>query len=131
MLTENDIDLMNEWRSEMVALRRRPIDLIYFVKEYDDFTKELIKQTEDSRTVLSVVTELSSSTDASAERYMEGGIKYEQGDIWLSVEIGLVEDIADKIARIRHDGKDYKIIAMDKKGIGRRNRYEILGRLVA
>lgn len=131
MLTENDIDLMNEWRSEMVALRRRPIDLIYFVKEYDDFTKELIKQTEDSRTVLSVVTELSSSTGASAERYMEGGIKYEQGDIWLSVEIGLVEDIADKIARIRHDGKDYKIIAMDKKGIGRRNRYEILGRLVA
>lgn len=131
MLTENDIDLMNEWRSEMVALRRRPIDLIYFVKEYDDFTKELIKQIEDSRTVLSVVTELSSSTGAGAERFMEGGIKYEQGDIWLSVEIGLVEDIADKIARIRHDGKDYKIIAMDKKGIGRRNRYEILGRLVA
>ena len=131
MITKSDIDLMDSWRDEIITNRRRPIVLQYFEKVFDDITGEMIDEKEVNREVKSVVTELSSSTGAGADRYMQGGIKYEKGDIWFSVRIELVDDIADKLERVIHDGKEYEILAMDKKGIGRRNRYEMLGRLIA
>ena len=127
MLNEGDIELMSAWQDEIYTHRERPIDVIYYEELRDEFTGEVLDEITVTREVSAVVTEISSAAD----RYMENGIKYEQGDIWLSVKIELIADIADDIERIKHDGKDYEILAMDKKGIGRRNRYEILGRLIA
>ena len=74
---------------------------------------------------------MSSQTTAGAERYLTLGIQYEKGDIWLSIDLEEIEDIADIIERIAYDGKDHVILAMDKKGIGVRNRYEILARVAS
>lgn len=131
MITNGDIELMHEWRDEIITNRRRPVTLQYFEKVFDDITGELIEEKEVSREVKSVVTELSSATGAGADRYMENGIKYEKGDIWFSVKIELIDDIADRLERVIHDGKEYEILAIDKKGIGIRNRFELLGRLVS
>lgn len=131
MLTDADIEFMKESRNEIVAKRRRNIDVIYINTQTDPITGEPIGTEEVSREVLSVVTELSSATGAGADRYMAGGIKYEKGDIWFSVMIDDIEDIADKITQARHDGQYYEILAKDKKGIGIRNRYELLGRVIS
>ncbi|MEK3887256.1 hypothetical protein [Bacillus sp. FSL K6-3431] len=131
MLTDADLQLIYETRGEITALRQRPVTVVYLDGEYDEYTGELIGETRIEREVMAVVTELSSATGAGAERYMANGIKYEKGDIWLSVAIDLIEDIADKIERVEHDGKTHVILAIDKKGLGIRNRYEILGRVAS
>lgn len=131
MLTDTDLEFIKETRDEITAKRKRPIELIYVDVLRDDITGEIIGETEHVREVLSVVTEVSSKTGTGTERWMEGGIVYEQGDIWCSVDIELIDDIADKVEKIRYDGKIYEILAMDKKGIGIRNRYEILGRMIS
>lgn len=130
MLSESDIEFMSEAQDEIYAYRERPIDVIYFEKVYDDITGELIEEKEVTREVSAVVTELSIKR-ADGARYIENGIEYEQGDIKVDVKIELIADIADKITRLRHDGKEYEILGDDKKGIGKRNRYEIIGRVIA
>jgi len=130
MLTEADIDLIHAWGDEIYTLRERPINVIYFEKVYDDITGELIDEKEVAREVSAVVTELSIKK-ANGSRYMDGGIEYEQADIKVDVKIELIADIADKLTRLSHDGKEYEILGDDKKGIGKRNRYEIIGRVIA
>ena len=129
MLTQEDVELIYETRHEITAHRQREITVSYVTGEKDEFTGEIINEKTVERTVLSVVTEISSMANAGADRVMENGIKYEKGDIWLSIALDLIEDIADIIEQLRHDEKDYVILAMDKKGIGKRNRYEVLARL--
>ncbi|MBS4195332.1 hypothetical protein [Lederbergia citri] len=131
MLTDADIDFMRNTREEITKKRERLVTLTYADGTVDEYTGEIVDGRPIERTVSSVVTELSSSSSAGAERYMENGIQYEKGDIWLSVAIDFIWDIADKMTHVSHDGKDYTILAADKKGIGKRNRYEILGRLVS
>jgi len=130
MLNESDLDFMGTAQDEIYAFRERPIDVIYFKKIYDDFTGELIEEKELSREVNAVVTEISTrSKDGS--RYLENGIEYEQGDAKFDIKIELIDDIVDKIEHAKHDGKEYEILGDDKKGIGRRNRYELIGRVIA
>lgn len=131
MLTDADIDFMRNTREEITKKRERLVTLTYTEGVIDEYTGEIVEGRPIERTVSAVVTELSSSSSAGAERYMENGIKYETGDIWLSVDIDFIRDIADKMTQVSHDEKDYTILATDKKGIGKRNRYEILGRLIA
>lgn len=130
MLTDADIEFMRATREEVTAKRRRLVELTYTEGVIDEYTGEVIDGRPIKRTVSAVVTELSSSTSAGADRYMEGGIEYEKGDIWFSVDIDLIRDIAARMSHVTYDGKDYTILAADKKGIGERNRYEVLGRLV-
>lgn len=130
MLTDADIEFMRNTREEITKKRERLVTLTYADGEVDEYTGEIVEVRPIERTVSAVVTELSSSTSAGAERYMENGIKYEKGDIWLSVDIDFIWDIADKMTHVAHDDKEYTILASDKKGIGERNRYKILGRLV-
>lgn len=130
MLNESDIEFMRAAQDEIYAHRERLIDVIYFEKVYDDITGELIDEKEEPREVKAVVTELSIKK-ANGARYIENGIEYEQGDIKVDIKIELIADIADKITRLRHDGKEYEILGDDKKGIGKRNRYEIIGRVIA
>ena len=125
MLTESDIAFMREASNEIKAGRQREITVIYETGVPDEFTGEIEDVINVERNVLSVVTEISSGTDI----YLDNGIKYEKGDIQLSVGIDLIADIAESIGYIRHDSKIYAILAKDKKGIGERNRYEMIARL--
>lgn len=122
MLTQEDITYMKDAQDEIYELRQRPITFIYLDKQFDPITNLPIGESEQSREVLAVITEIRST------RSMEGGIEYEQGDIKIDVKIELVEDIADKITRAEFDGKTYELLGGDRKGIGKRNRYEYLGR---
>jgi len=131
VLTDADIELMRETSREIKKKRERPVTVIYMDGEVDEYTGEIIGDGPVEREVSAVVTEVSSLTNSGVERYTEGGIKYEKGDIWLSIDIDLVADIADKMERIKYDGQDHMILAADKKGIGKRNRIEVLGRVTA
>src|SRR5690606_19184607 len=104
MLNVNDLDYITEAQDEIYELRQRPISVIYLEKVYDDFTGELIEETEVARTVSAVITEISiRSKDGS--RYVENGIEYEQGDIKIDVKLEYIEDIIDKLTQAEFDGK--------------------------
>ena len=126
MINEQDIELMHEWRDEVVAHRERPVTVIYVDKAYDPITGVPIGETEQTRELTAVVTEISSNSD----RNMADGIIYEEGDIKVDVKIELIEDIADKITQMGYADEDYEIVAKPRKGIGRRNRYELHGRVI-
>ncbi|MHC8516775.1 hypothetical protein [Sporosarcina sp. ITBMC105] len=103
--------------------------VIYVERIYDDFTNEVISETEVPRDISAVVTEISiRSKDGS--RYVEGGIEYEQGDVKVDVKLDAISDIADKLTRVVIDGAKYELLGGDRKGIGARNRIEYVGRLI-
>ena len=129
MLTENDINFMAESQDEIYTLRQRPINVIYLDKVIDEYTGEVISENEEPREVSAVVTEL--STRGKDARYMDGGIEYEQGDVKFDIKYDYISDIADVLIRAEYDGKKYELLGDDKKGIGRRNRYEFIGRVIA
>lgn len=122
MITEQDIEFMKQSRRELIANRTSKIIVKYWdVIERDPFTDEPILEDEVAKEVDAVVTELS----AGEERMLVGGIEIQDGDIRVSISIELI----DKAEALLYDGREYEVLAMDKKGIGERNRYEILARL--
>src|SRR5690606_38880297 len=97
-----------EAQDEMYELRQRPISVIYLEKVYDDFTGELLEETEVPRSVNAVITEISiRSKDGS--RYIQNGIEYEQGDIKIDVKLEYINDIIDKLTQAEFDGKKYEL----------------------
>src|SRR5690625_7028293 len=118
---------MKQSRDEILSHRTRPVSFIYEKTDYDSLGTAIGKSRK-SETFEAIVTEVSSASGAKPERTSEGGIVFDEGDIKVDVNIELIEHIADDIKRMDHDGKAYMITAMDKKGIGERNRYEIIGR---
>src|SRR5690625_3979048 len=131
VINESDIDFMHESLDETKAHRERPVTVIYLEVEVDPVSGVELGETEETREVSAVVTEISSASGANPDRSYEGGIAYIEGDIKVDVKIERIEDIARKIERMAYDGDNYEILAIDKKGIGRRNRYEIIGRVIA
>lgn len=127
MLNESDIDLMHEWQDEIYSHRERPVTFIYLDKEIDPISGIVIGESEQELEANAVVTEISSNSD----RNMTEGIIYEEGDIKVDVKIELIADIADKITQMKYAGEDYEVVAKPRKGIGRRNRYELHGRLIS
>ncbi len=128
MLNDYDIEFMRQSRSEIIANRTSKINVKYSdVTERDPFTGEPIGESEVTRQVDAVVTEISTGVD----REIIGGIEVQTGDLNVSIPIDLIADIAEKITAILYDGKDYEILAIDKKGIGVDNRYEIIARLIS
>src|SRR5690625_284642 len=130
MLDEADIEFMKQSRNEILTHRTRPVSFIYEQIEYDSLGTPIDKSTK-TETYETIVTEISSASGANQERTSEGGVVFDEGDIKVDVNIGLIEHIAEDIKRMEHDGKAYMITAMDKKGIGERNRYEIIGREIS
>lgn len=129
MLTEADIEFMKQTRAEITANRTHDITVCYAGEvAYDPITNEPIGEVHGERIVASVVTEISSTASANSERGLINGIIIETGDIWFSVNIDLIEDIVGKITSVKYDEVDYEVLAKDKKGIGKRNRIEFLGR---
>ena len=128
MLNDYDIEFMRQTRSEIIANRTSKINVKYSdVTERDPFTGEPVGETEVTRQVDAVVTEISTGVD----RDLDGGIEVQTGDLNVSISLEQIADIADKITAILYDGKDYEILAIDKKGIGVDNRYEIIARLIS
>ena len=130
MLTENDINFMAESQDEIYTLRQRPINVIYLDKVIDEYTGEVISENEEPREVGAVVTEVS-IRGKDGSRYIDDGIEYEQGDVKFDIKYDYISDIADDLIRAEYDGKKYELLGDDKKGIGRRNRYEFIGRVIA
>jgi hypothetical protein len=128
MLNDYDIEFIRQSRRELVANRTSTIIVKYSgVTERDPFTGEPVGETEVTRQVDAVVTEISTGVD----REINGGIEVQTGDLNVSISLEQIADIADKITAILYDGKDYEILAIDKKGIGVDNRYEIIARLIS
>src|SRR5690625_2332784 len=86
MINEGDIDLMSEWRDEMLTHRQRPVTVIYIDKQRDPITGVVIGEQEEEREVIAVVTELSIKK-VNGSRGLDGGILYEEGDIKVDISI--------------------------------------------
>ncbi|MFJ5716534.1 hypothetical protein [Neobacillus sp. NPDC093127] len=120
---------MKETRKEMVSNRESPITLVYEGEGVKDpITDEVIGGGEKEKPTSGVVTEISSQ--AKIDRYLSNGIEVEKGDIWFSVAIEELADIYENITGAIYDGKKYEVQSKDKKGIGKRNRAEFVGRLI-
>ena len=130
MLTEADIEFMREAQDEIYTLRQRPISVIYLEVIKDEFTGEIISEKEVPREVQAVITEISIRSKEGA-KHIENGIEIEQGDIKIDVKLDYIEDISDKLVRAEFDGKKYELLGGDRKGIGKRNRIEYIGREIA
>lgn len=129
MLTDADIAFMYESRAQITEKRKQPVTLIYEVGSKDPFTGEIVGVERITREVLAVVTEYTGMT--SQDIVLEGSAIYEIGDVQLSVDIELISDIIEDITTVKYDGDDYLIVSYGKKGIGKRNRYELLTRRVS
>lgn len=127
MLTNDDVLWMKENRSEVVFNRESPITLVNVSEGVkDEWTGEVSEVITQTKTT-AVVTELSSMTGAGVDETIVNGIVIEKGDIAISLSIENATD-KDTLERVICDDKTYKVMAVDGKGIGMMNRYEILGR---
>lgn len=133
MLSEKDIEFMQQTRQEVIHNRRR---VITFVLESDPQRNPLTgayeKTSQREVEVLSVVTDRTSRV--AAERRIREQAEIEEGDIWFSVSISQLEkaDIKDNksIKYVIHNGEKYRVVSDDPKGIGEYNRYEFVGKRV-
>ena len=133
MLSEKDIEFMQQTRKEVIHNRRR---VITFVLESDPKRNPLTgayeKTSQREVEVLSVVTDRTSRV--AAERRIREQAEIEEGDIWFSVSISQLEkaDIKDikSIKYVIHNGEKYRVVSDDPKGIGEYNRYEFVGKRV-
>jgi len=130
MLTSEDIDFMKKSQEEIYTNRTRPITFVYLTKKYDPITGVLIEESENNREVEAVVTEMATQGQGIS-RDLEEGIEYDQGDIKIDVKIDLISDIVDDITQAEFDNRQFELMSVDKKGIGKRNRYEFIGREIA
>lgn len=134
MLTDKDIAMIREWRKEVTANRTKPVTLLAVSITKHPLSGEEIED-EAPYAVDSVVTERSSRT-APEVVYQDGAI-VRQGDLWFSVDIdvlateGLVATPDfDSIRYVEDDGRRYRVVAWDRKGIGETNRIEFVGKAV-
>ena len=133
MLSEKDIEFMQQTRKEVIHNRRR---VITFVLESDPQRNPLTgayeKTSQREVEILSVVTDRTSRV--AAERRIREQAEIEEGDIWFSVSISQLEkaDIKDNkdIKYVIHNGEKYRVVSDDPKGIGEYNRYEFVGKRV-
>lgn len=127
MLTSADITFMNESQDELYTLRCRPLTFMYEETQFDAITGVEIGTVETKVSALAVVTEISIRLN-DGERGLVSGIEYEQGDIKIDVKIEAIADIADKVTQVEYENRIFELLGSDCKGIGIRNRYEMLGR---
>lgn len=132
MLTKEDIEFMKATRREIIANRTSKI-IVKFEGEHvrDPISGEPIGGGVEEREVDAIVTEISSRSSVRADRDIVGGIVVQEGDLWMSIEIGQVADIADDLIRVVYRDKEYEVLAVDRKGIGEFNRVELLARMIS
>lgn len=128
MLTNDDVLWIKGNRTEITQNRTTAITLAFTVQgAVDEWTGE-VTETRNTVEVDAVVTEISTGVD----RDLFAGVEVEKGDIQVAITIDDVgANDTDDLDVITYDGKDYAVLAVDKKGIGVDNRYEVLGREVS
>lgn len=128
MLTNDDVLWIKGNRTEITQNRTTAITLAFTVTgAVDEWTGE-VTETRNTVEVDAVVTEISTGVD----RDLFAGVEVEKGDIQVAINIDDVgANDTDDLDVITYDGKDYAVLAVDKKGIGVDNRYEVLGREVS
>lgn len=129
MLTNDDVLWIKQNRTDITENRTTAITLV-FVGEgtVDEWTGEVTGAIPIPVAVDSVVTEISTGVD----RDLFAGVEVEKGDIQASVPIDSVgSNDMETLDTLVYDGKTYSVLAVDKKGIGVDNRYELLGREVS
>src|SRR5690625_6575547 len=88
MLNEGDIELIHEWRDEMLSHRQRPVTVIYLENQSDPLTGAAIGEQEESREVIAVVTDLSIKK-VNGSRSLDASVLDEEGDIRVDISIEL------------------------------------------
>src|SRR5699024_7435126 len=134
MLSQKDIEMMKEWRKELVHNRQETATIIVQTFEEDWLTGEATS-TETLLEVQSAATARTSST--ASELVLGQGAEPRAGGLWSSVsidelplaELRSTEDF-DSIGYVLHRDRRYRVTAWDRKGIGEPNRLEFLGKVV-
>ncbi|EFN6329554.1 hypothetical protein HMH09_002434 [Listeria monocytogenes] len=122
MITNEDIEFMKLAREEMLAGREYEVELLKETTgEIDYETGELIRQTQESLFVKGHITEISGK-----QVQIDGGILTIIGDIKVDINI----DVWTPVDFFKYASRTYRVIGKPQKGIGLRNRVEVVGELV-
>ncbi|EPD9051501.1 hypothetical protein ACSFMY_002290 [Listeria monocytogenes] len=122
MITSDDIGFMKLARTEMLDGRLFEVELLKEpVSELDADTGERLTILHESVFVKAPVTEISGK-----QVQVEGGVLTTEGDIKVDVNI---EDWTP-VKFFNYAGRKFRVIGANEKGIGQRNRIEVLGELV-
>lgn len=122
MITNDDINFMQSAREEMLAGRKFKVELlIEATNSVDPDTGEPLEPQVTSKLVSAHVTE-----NAGKQVEINDGILTKSADI--KVDISIEE--WTPVTFFNYAQKKYKVIGTPQKGIGQRNRVEVLGELI-
>ncbi|EAD0633327.1 hypothetical protein NU07_00275 [Listeria monocytogenes] len=122
MITNSDIEFMKLARTEMLDGRLFEVELLKEpVSELDADTGERLTISHESVFVKAPVTEISGK-----QVQVEGGVLTTEGDIKVDINI---EDWTP-VKFFNYAERKFRVIGANEKGIGQRNRIEVLGELV-
>lgn len=122
MITNDDINFMQSAREEMLAGRKFEVELlIEATNSVDPDTGEPLEPQVTSKLVSAHVTE-----NAGKQVEINDGILTKSADI--KVDISIEE--WTPVTFFNYAQKKYKVIGTPQKGIGQRNRVEVLGELI-
>lgn len=128
MLSEDDLVFMKDAKDEIYELRKRDIKLLYKRIERDPITGVIIGEEIRKSDAQAVVTEISS---VLPDKSIEGGIEFDEPDIKIDIKLYEIEDLIDDLVKVEYRDREYEIVGNDRKGIGIRDRVELLGRAIA
>lgn len=121
MLSPDDIELIKETHKEIEVNRKEPVTLYREnIVGYDPYTKEPIIQetTEDLEAVVSGFY-----GTVGGERMIVNGIEIKEGDIKMSLDIEI--DLSG-VKKVEIDGMSYTVYSVRPRGLGNKNRYEVI-----
>ncbi|MBF2623700.1 hypothetical protein IBB47_02090 [Listeria seeligeri] len=122
MITNDDFNFMQSAREEMLAGRKFEVELLIETpNSVDPDTGEPLDPQTDSKLVSAHVTE-----NAGKQVEINDGNLSKSADI--KVDISIEE--WTPVTFFNYAQKKYKVIGTPQKGIGQRNRVEVLGELV-
>lgn len=122
MITNDDINFMQSAREEMLAGRKFEVELLSeATNAVDPDTGEPLEPQVTSKLVSAHVTE-----NAGKQVEINDGILTKSADIKVDISI---EDWTP-VTFFNYAQKKYKVVGTHQKGIGQRNRVEVLGELV-
>ncbi|MCU7556535.1 hypothetical protein [Macrococcus capreoli] len=128
MLSQEDLQFMFDTRREVIANRRREIEIEYRSSVgVKNKATGVIEYPTLKKKVLSVVTDRTSRV--AAERRLREQAEVVEGDIWFSISVEELGGIdAKRIVYAYHNGDKYSVLSEDPKGIGIYNRHEFVGK---
>lgn len=130
MLTEADIEMIQETRKEVYKNRTYTITLVVeSPPKRDPITGEPIPQKPEIHECEAIVTEISSVSDV--DRHVVDGIELRKDDIKIDIDYGELPFKEYEPKLLIYRNKDYEVIATAHKGLGKLNRIECLGRIVS